>query len=371
MNLKQKKLNILVILCSILFIGWGNVAHQIINRNATLSFPKEMNFLICWANGLAEHGSDADKRKSSDPSEANKHYIDIDNFPEFLETGKISQSLDSMVIIHGHDYVMKQGILPWAIIATFDSLEIAFRNCKWEKAMLLAADLGHYVGDAHMPLHLTRNYDGQFTNQKGVHSRYESRMIEKYSGEFSYKGDSVAYVTDVSDYVFNMIYDNYVYVDSVLIADSTATALTGSKSSNNYYAKLWELSGSFTIQLFSSASKKLAELIYTSWVDAGSPDPRTDIDERQQPINNFVLHQNYPNPFNSQTNIAFELDKQAEISIAIFNVKGQMVTQLFTGEKEAGYHAMNWDAGNVGAGMYIIRMEAGDFIEMKKCALIK
>ena len=235
----------------------------------------------------------------------------------------------------------------------------------------MAADLGHYVGDAHMPLHITRNYNGQYTNQSGVHSRYESRMIDKYDDQFFYGGDSVAYVTDISDYVFNMIYENYVSVDSVLIADKAAAAYAGSTSSNDYYARYWELSGQFTIRLFASASNKMAELIYTCWVDAGSPDPRNNIYEKQKPINNFVLYQNYPNPFNSQTNIAFELKKQAEISISIYNLNGQMVAEILKGIREPGCYSMNWDAANISAGMYIIKMEAGNIIGMKKCLILK
>ena len=341
------------------------------NQNATLSFPAEIEFLLSWADGLADHASDADSRKSSDPSEENKHYIDIDNFPEFISAGRIPQDFDSLIAIHGYDFVMQQGILPWAILETIDSLTAAFESYRWDRAMLFAADLGHYVGDAHMPLHLTRNYNGQYTNQSGVHSRYESRMIEKYDHEIFYDGDSVAYISDVSEYVFNMIYDNYIYVDSVLIADSVATELTRSTSSNDYYAKLWELSGSFTIQLFKSTSNKLAKLIYTCWIDAGSPNPTTNIYTNSKTIQDFMLYQNYPNPFNSQTTISFELEQQNEISIAIFNVNGQMVGKIFDGIKEAGYHTMSWDAGNVSAGMYIIKMETENFVGIKKCLLLK
>jgi hypothetical protein len=77
------------------------------NRNATLSFPVEIEFLFYWADGLAEHGSDADSRKGSDPSESNKHYIDIDNFPEFISAGRIAQDFDSLIAIHGYDFVMQ------------------------------------------------------------------------------------------------------------------------------------------------------------------------------------------------------------------------------------------------------------------------
>lgn len=148
MNPKNKCFKILILLCSTIFISWGNVGHRIINGNTTLSFPQEIDFLLYWADGLVEHGSDADYRKGSDPSEENKHYIDIDNFPEFIYAGRIAQDFDSLVTIHGYDFHMQQGILPWAIIETTDSSTADLRNKQWDGAMLWIADLGHYVGDA-------------------------------------------------------------------------------------------------------------------------------------------------------------------------------------------------------------------------------
>lgn len=162
---------------SFLFLGWGQVGHHIINYNTVLSAYPELAFFNTWADSLAAHASDADYRKDWDPTEAPKHYIDIDNYPEFIATGTIPQDFDSLVAIHGLSFVMDQGILPWAIINTADSLEAAFEINDMHKAMLIAADLGHYIGDSHQPLHITRNYDGQYTNQNGVHSRYETHMI--------------------------------------------------------------------------------------------------------------------------------------------------------------------------------------------------
>jgi len=83
---------------------------------------------------------------------------------------------------------MDQGILPWAILKTADSLPSCFENNDMHKAMLLAADLGHYIGDSHMPLHITRNYNGQYTGQYGVHSRYESNMIGTFQNQIVYDG---------------------------------------------------------------------------------------------------------------------------------------------------------------------------------------
>ena len=201
---------------------------------------RSMSFWGNWSDSLAAHGSDADYRKSSDPTEAPKHYIDIDNYAEFISNGYISQSFDSLVLQHGYSFVMDQGILPWAIMKTFDSLQTAFQNNQFHKAMLLAADLGHYVGDMHMPLHITRNYNGQYTGQTGIHSRFESNMINTYNAQIIYSGDSLIYINDISDFVFDLLYNNYNYVDSVLKADSLAKAFAGNTTSTAYYSKMWE-----------------------------------------------------------------------------------------------------------------------------------
>ncbi len=274
MTLKNRHIVIFILLSSIIFLGWGRTGHKIINKNATLFFPPQLAFLQDWDDQLEQHASDADFRKGSDPLEGPKHYIDIDNYPEFLSTGRISPDIDSLILLHGYPFVLQQGTLPWAIFASLESLQAAFENKQWHEAMLFASDLGHYVGDAHMPLHITRNYNGQFSNQDGIHSRYESGMIERYQTEINYNGGSVEFVADPAEYVFNFIYTNYSYVDSVLQADQLAAVIVGNTVSDVYFAKLWQLTGPFTLQLLENASERLASLIYTAWVNAGSPVPQ-------------------------------------------------------------------------------------------------
>ena len=260
---------LLLVTFTFLFLGWGSVGHRIINKNSTLSFPNQINFLLYWADSLAAHGSDADIRKGFDPNEAPKHFIDIDNYPEFVSTGSITHNFDSLVIQHGYTFVIDQGILPWAIIQTVDSLQAAFEQSNWQKAMLISADLGHYIGDAYMALHLTRNYNGQYTGQSGVHSRYESTMIGNYYQQITYGGDTVSFVPNVSDFIFEKIYANYNYVDSVLQADLTAKSFAGGNYNSTYYQKLWELTKNLTIRLYKNASYDLAQLIFTAWKNAG------------------------------------------------------------------------------------------------------
>ena len=271
--LKNKILLFLIPIIILSFLGWGSIGHSIINYNTILTALPEMNFFEYWADSLAAHGSDADDRKSIDPDEAPKHYIDIDNYPEFISTGTIPQNFDSLVAIHGYQFVIDQGILPWAILHSADSLQAAFENNNLRKAMLLAADLGHYIADSHMPLHITRNYNGQYTGQYGVHSRYESGLIQRFQNQIIYEGDSLQYIDNLPGYIFNMIYDNYIYVDSVLYADATAKTFAGNTTSTAYYNKFWELSKNFTIELFRKASYRLTCVIYTTWINAGGTVP--------------------------------------------------------------------------------------------------
>ena len=89
----------------------------------------------------------------------------------------------------------------------------------------------------------------------------------------------------------------------------------------------------------------------------------------------FSLSGNYPNPFNPETTIKFGLPKESRVTIEIFNVLGQKVNELLGGEKPAGYHHVRWDGTDefgkkVGAGVYLYRMQAGNFIKTLKMMLL-
>jgi hypothetical protein len=369
----------IIFISAFLFLGWGYVGHGIINYRTILSALPEMEFFDTWADSLEAHASDADARKSWDPDEGPKHYIDIDNYPEFIATGTIPQNFDSLVAIHGYSFVLDQGILPWAILKTADSIQAAFENNDMHKAMLLSADLGHYIADSHMPLHITRNYNGQYTNQTGVHSRYESTLIGNFQSQIIYDGDSLQYVENLSDFVFNMIYENYQYVDSVLYADSVAEAYAGNHNSTTYYNKFWELAKNFTIGLFKSASYRIACVIYTEWINAGGSTTIISDDESDL-LSDFNLSQNYPNPFNPSTKIKFTIPQSPLIggggrgglvTLKVYDVLGNELTTLVNQEKPAGEYEVEFNSINLPSGVYFYQLKAGSLVETKKMILMK
>ena len=94
-------------------------------------------------------------------------------------------------------------------------------------------------------------------------------------------------------------------------------------------------------------------------------------DQKNQIPRTFCLKQNYPNPFNPQTAVDFGLPVSSEVKIAVYNLKGEKVEELFEGRKSAGYHSVIWDASDSPTGTYFIRMEAANFIQVRKCLLLK
>ncbi|MGE5431549.1 MAG: T9SS type A sorting domain-containing protein [Syntrophomonadaceae bacterium] len=370
---KLKKLA--AILCSLAFLtGWGGTGHNKINYNTVIFFPKEISQFTSWNTVLAQHASDADTRKNSDPTESNKHFLDIDSYSEFNSTGRIPENYQTIVSTYGASFVSKEGILPWATTAAVDSLKSAFQRKDWTKAQLFAADLGHYVADGHMPLHITKDYNGRTTADNGIHSRYESQMIDRFQQQITFSSDSVSYVSDVSRFVFDYIYGNYKFVDSVYHADSLARS-KGSTGSTAYYNELWSSSSAMTVRLFNNASKRLAALIYTAWVNAGKPQlSSTRVEAKSKSPADFELMQNYPNPFNPETVIRYRLSRPGHVRLSLFNVLGKEVATLLDAEKPAGEFSLKVNANslNIESGIYFYRMQGpGLLSQVRKMNVLK
>ena len=90
----------------------------------------------------------------------------------------------------------------------------------------------------------------------------------------------------------------------------------------------------------------------------------------------FALHNNYPNPFNPVTNIVYDIPEVTDVTLEIYNVMGQRVRTLAQGSHEPGRYQIVWNATNdfgqgLSSGMYIYRIQAGDFVSVKKLVLMK
>ncbi|MGE5314324.1 MAG: T9SS type A sorting domain-containing protein [Acidobacteriota bacterium] len=348
--------------------AWGGTGHKLINKNSVLHLPASMQQLKNQQSVLEAHASDADNRKSADPTEDVKHFIDIDTYPDFRDR---ILSYDSLSGIYGAAFVTNEGTLPWATKATLDSLTRQFRRGDFSKAYLTASDLGHYVGDGHQPLHLTKNYNGGMTGNSGIHSRYESSMFNTYAGTIVITADSARYIPDPVSYIFRYINRTTVYTDSIMKADSEAKAAAGgSTSSSAYYAALWARTGSYTKKFMQEATVDLASFYYTAWVDAGLLYSITSVGETQALNPAHVrLDPAYPNPFNPSATLRFTTQNAGRVRLAIFDVLGREVERLIDADLASGSYAVSWNASSHPSGIYYCRMQSGGYAVVQKLVL--
>lgn len=263
---------LIILLPTILVFGWGDKGHKIITAFAMKQLPAQMKFSDEFKAAIIEHSVDPDNRKRDDKSEGPKHFIDIDFYKEFSD-GIVIMSRDSLNKLYGEDVVTKEGILPWATETTYFRLMKAFQEKDKDKVLLYASDLAHYVGDGHQPLHATINYNGQLTDQKGVHFRYEIEMVDKYlnSIEKNYDDQIPYYVNSIPSLIFDYIAEANNYVELILSADKFAAKKTDGKFDKEYYRLLWFKTKYVTLNEINSAALSLSSLIYSAWMDAGKP----------------------------------------------------------------------------------------------------
>jgi hypothetical protein len=367
----RKRTIIVILFLPFVFLlcSWGSDGHYAISYRSSHFMPQAFLNLSDWADTLALHASDADDRKSWDPTESPKHYIDIDNYPVFVNSGKIPQTYDSIIQSYGTSFVENNGTLPWSTKATYDSIKNNFTKGNWHKVMYFASDLGHYVGDGHQPLHITSNYDGQNSGQSGVHSRFETSLIYRYLTQIQYTGDTIHFITNVNQFIFDYIYKNNGYVDSVLAADLYAYQLVGSHNGTAYYTAFWSKAGSLVNKLWRNASKSLAELLYTAWIEGGSPIPPW-LSERSydHPENKWMI---FPDPSSGTVNLQCNSPLSVgKVVIHAYDCKGKCIGSWIDVTGNTSY-TKTFDLTSLSPGLYIFKMELNNSVSYKKVILRK
>lgn len=270
------------ILCS-----WGFSGHKTINHNAVFILPKSM--IGFYKNNIAyitAHAVDPDKRRYTDPYEAPRHFLDADHYGNFpFDT--IPQKWDNAVIKFTADTLNKYGSVPWSIQRNYYRLVQAFKSLDSIKILRYSADLGHYIADAHVPLHMTSNYNGQLTNQVGIHAFWESRLPELFSDRYNFFTGKAIYINDPLKSAWIICRQTYGSLDSVLKMEQqlqltfrTDQKYTFIKNNNKIIRNYSEpYSGAYHDLLRGMVEKQMRASIlsvgsywFSAWVDAGQPD---------------------------------------------------------------------------------------------------
>jgi hypothetical protein len=280
--------------CLFLFIfsietadSWGFFAHKQINRIAVFTLPPELiGFYKDNIEFITEHAVDPDKRRYAVTGEAERHFIDLDRYG-LHPIDSMPHNWDDAVKKYTEDTLKAHGIVPWHIDVMVKRLTAAFKAEDYDRILRLSADLGHYVGDSHVPLHTTKNYNGQLTNQKGIHGFWESRLPELYNDNYDFFVGKAKYIENPLELAWSTVAESFAAKDSVLLFEAQlnksfpedrkysfenrgATLMkVYSEDYSNAYHKM--LNGMVERRM-RKAIITAGSLWFTAWVNAGQPD---------------------------------------------------------------------------------------------------
>ena len=287
-------LKIVLVAVVVLSSSWGFFAHRKINRLAVFTLPSQMiGFYKRNIQYLTEASVNPDRRRYAVADEAAKHYIDLDDYGD-SSVYKLPRYWNDAVTKFGEDTLQAHGIVPWHITRMYYQLKDAFLLKDPQRIVKVSAELGHYVADANVPLHTTRNYDGQLTGQSGIHGFWESRLPELYFGEYDFFVGKAAYVDNVQVAVWKAITQSNHAVDSVLRFEKQLFERSGDRKfsfetkgkqtvkviSVEYAKEYHTMLAGMVERQFRASVKMIGDIWYTAWVDAGQPDLNVLIDYR-------------------------------------------------------------------------------------------
>ena len=237
-------------------------------------------------NFITEHAVDPDMRRYAIAQEGARHFIDIDHYGKYPFTS-LPRKWNDAVVKFSDDTLQKYGIVPWWIQNVLYRLTEAFKQKDQGKILKLSAEIGHYVADAHVPLHANSNHNGQLTGQQGIHAFWESRVPELLADkEWDFFIGKAEYIKDPGNFIWQRVIESGAAADTVLFYEKQ---LSGQFSPDRKFS--FENRNGVIIRQYSSEFTKaydaklkgmierrmrqavfaVASLWYTAWVNAGEP----------------------------------------------------------------------------------------------------
>lgn len=199
-----------------------------------------------------------------------------------LIKGKVCQSI---VVI---DEFTQHGVVPYVLIRMKQRLTKAFSERDERLILKYSAEIGHYIGDAHVPLHTSKNYNGQLSGQHGIHAFWESRLPELFAdSQYDFWVGKAVYIEDWNKMAWDIVYKSHGYLDSVLAIEKDLRNIFPEDRQYCYENRLGqvvrtqceEFSKAYHDRMAGMVEERMRQAIittgsvwFTAWVDAGQPD---------------------------------------------------------------------------------------------------
>ena len=288
-NVKRRTLWSACVLASVMALpvstgAWGMDVHRLITARALDGMPPELKpFFAAERAFIIEHSVDPDLWRVMDlrgerGDEPPNHFLDMD----FEEGSKppfsnIPREYEAYVQKYGAGPAARYGRLPWRAEEVYNRLVESFRDIgkptapyAADNARYAMAVLAHYVQDAHQPFHAALNYDGQLTNQRGIHARFETELILRNEKTWKLAPVKAVVITGFRDYIFKTLLDSQALVEGILAADAKATE--GREFYDDaYFDALMKGSRATVERRLSDAASGVASAALSAWTEAGKP----------------------------------------------------------------------------------------------------
>jgi hypothetical protein len=258
--------------------AWGFEAHRFIMERAIALLPEALRPLFEKHRAmLVERSIDPDTwRTAGFTEEPSNHFLDLDwegygKYP-FRE---LPRDYTEAVEKFGMSRVREMGTLPWRAEEYYGNLRRAFEQYSNNQygafdLLLFSASLGHYIGDAHVPFHAVWNYDGQRTNQHGIHSRFERDLFERYRDRLKTSPVPTRPIADVGNFIFDRLLEGTQLAPEVLKADLAAI---GNREEYDvaYYDAFFAATQGLMERRLNESIAAVAAVIAGAWEAAGKP----------------------------------------------------------------------------------------------------
>ncbi|MBY0480222.1 MAG: hypothetical protein K2Q21_02605 [Chitinophagaceae bacterium] len=272
----------------LLISSWGFLVHKTVHQLAVYELPKSIQpFFYKNMGKLVYDAPRPDIRRNTDSTEATKHFIDLEAYGN-NSVNEMPIHWKDAVKKYSKDSLLKYGYVPYHVIYMKGKLTEAFRLQNKDSILFYAADLGHYIADANVPLHTTINYDGQLTAQVGLHGLWESMIPEIEIANYDlYSKHHATYLRKPDEAIWKAVRRAAALLPELFAKEKETSASFSDaqkyriqmrrgkeyKSYTSEFAKAYaaSLKNSINQQLIFSANL-IADFYYTAWVDAGKPD---------------------------------------------------------------------------------------------------
>ena len=265
--------------------AWGFLGHKTINRQAVYALPQPLfGFYKSHIDFMTEHAVDPDQRRYTDTAEACRHYIDLERYEKAMPIDTLPKYWKLAVEKYSADTLFAYGVVPYHVQTMLYRLTEAFKNKDVDRILQLSADIGHYVADAHVPLHTSLNYDGQLTQQNGIHALWETRIPEISLKNYELTVPIAHYL----DSLWHCIETSHSHLPAVLSNEKQLSLAWGEdqkyelttdnkgktkKQVKEAFALAYESSLNHMVEdRMRTAITSVSSYWYTAWMLAGQPD---------------------------------------------------------------------------------------------------